>query len=127
MLSNILGLVLLALIVKPSYAQVIVNCNPSSPQNAPDCRPFIAGFCEAKGAETVLPGNGIDGCAWNGNRTDFACLMYATNEARIPQIPTVEICLEVLTAIGNECHNGNAHVAGDSFIYVWGSQVGGCD
>ncbi|KAJ7027163.1 hypothetical protein C8F04DRAFT_1123229 [Mycena alexandri] len=134
MLSNahmMLGLVSLALILRPSqaYPQLTVNCSftwppsPGGPTPYPDCSQFFPAFCGSVGDKPVPPGSFIPNIP-NGSCLDVqspggSCTIIGINKATTPQVPSEKICFEALTTLNKTCVDGagTTQAIGDGFLY----------
>ncbi|KAF7344798.1 hypothetical protein MVEN_01640900 [Mycena venus] len=130
----ILGLISLALINKAACDQILFFCS-GLVGPARDCSPLIPGFCESAGNTPLPPGNQIQNCiqetAPGGETGDlrFSCDISVENMAATAEIPSVQLCEEVLLAINNTCeeaNGGQAQAMGDSFAYNYHYRPGGC-
>ncbi|KAJ6571603.1 hypothetical protein B0H19DRAFT_1130468 [Mycena capillaripes] len=129
------GLVSLALITKATCGQISPFCIGGVAGPEEDCSPLIAGFCESAGKNLLPHGKWLESCTQEaspgGGSGDFgfSCHIIAENMAATAQIPSVQICEEVLLTINNTCqkaNGGQAQAAGDSFVYNYYYQPGGC-
>ncbi|KAJ6527861.1 hypothetical protein DFH09DRAFT_1186272 [Mycena vulgaris] len=128
----ILSLVSLALIKKATCGQISPFCIGGPVGPARDCSPLIPGFCESAGNNLLPPGKWIESCTQEtspGGTGVFGCIIIAENMAATAQIPSVQLCEEVLLTINNTCqrtNGGQAQAMGDSFVYNYQYQPGGC-
>ncbi|KAJ7773880.1 hypothetical protein B0H16DRAFT_1510304 [Mycena metata] len=129
-----LGLVLLALITKATCGHITTFClGLVGPEE--NCSGLISGFCESAANNLLPPGQWIETCTEEkspGGETGdsrFSCHMNAENMAATAQIPSVQLCEEVLLKINNTCqkaNGGQAQAMGDSFVYNYYYDPGGC-
>ncbi|KAJ7821643.1 hypothetical protein B0H13DRAFT_2377167 [Mycena leptocephala] len=130
----ILGLVSLALIKETTCDQISFFCSGLAGP-ARDCSPVIPRFCESVGNSPLPPGNQNQDCIQEtgpgGETGDMrvACDISVENMGATAQIPSVQLCEEVLLAINNTCevdNGGQAQAKGDSFVYNYHYWQGGC-
>ncbi|KAJ7729744.1 hypothetical protein B0H16DRAFT_1586177 [Mycena metata] len=130
-----LGLVSLALITKATCGNITSFCIGGTVGPEEDCSQLISGFCKSAANNLLPPGKWIETCTQEtspgGGTGDFgfSCHITAENAAATAQIPNVQLCEEVLLTINNTCqknNGGQAQAMGDSFVYQYYYNPGGC-